>query len=472
VLLSALVAGADAGAEGIMSNSSTAPSEGLDVDPAQGGAISHGGGTGLACFADEPTAHSALDERGRLKDTHRPLIRSMVALDHLETLNRGGNPLPNLNESAEAFLQRQINERIRPLSPLFAQAFERALKSVRRELWQAVPALERISDLGQTVELEQTLQDHKNCVPVQIIRRVEAGEGVQTRIERIEYDAELFEKLIVLEHGGLSFVPLLHPTFVAERLSERMGVYQQALFIGHEALYFMARQMGHVNASKVRRLAHVLLDGSLLVTVEQNFDFLYLLKSTGFLPVIIREAGGPESRAQALDRIFERYVNFRREQQRVSAKDCESFKAKWPDSTCESATAGNPIWLRSATRLFTNDELESESDDFHLVLEALGFTAFQKEELAEDILKADSALRFDPSILRPRPSLFGIYLTPERPVKLPNFAARICTAIESSLRSDSLDAEIIKQDPKMATYLWPKIYSRQRALQACRRIAK
>jgi hypothetical protein len=226
-------------------------------------------GQGYACFQTEAQAKSALDKTGMLKESYRPLIKTIWTLDYIES---SGNPfIPTLkDESAEGYLTRVVKNFIAPLSPGFAKTLLGSIKENGRQKWEVRSDLEPKSNEIEISHYPQDNGAHKKCVIVQLL---ENGSTVS-------YDKELFTKLTSnsVKLRDMFIGDTTDITTVTDATRDfNEGVQGQALLILNQALQSMDDGKG-----QLRKLAQLLLKSQTYKSANKNFIFLMLLQDTGF----------------------------------------------------------------------------------------------------------------------------------------------------------------------------------------------
>lgn len=413
------------------------------------GGVGDGGGTGLACFLNIKDAEHALDSEGRIKPEYRARIHNLWVTDFIEF---GSHVLidPLKNESPEHYLERVIDQRVKPLSPLFAEKVKDALARIKKQPVDSLPALH---DVGETPDLTDLLQRYKGCVFVQIAKRLESTENDPTIV--VQYDADLYEKLFSLNTMDLTKIK---PEW---GIDQRKAIQNQAFLWLHEAIYAMGSELGHTKSVSARKLTSLLLSENLYNKtngVLNSFDFLFVLHSTGFLDADF--FGDPNDRStnpvtihikmerrNALQDLFNRVERMVKDELKARRFDCDKIEARWKDTSCLWLAAGSmvsPFMVWSMH--FTPQELESKPDVYAFLINAHSTFQYREIDSMEKLLNFE----YDDSAL----------------------LEKICSYVQASKKNSDQNRIVYKNDPGMLNFLSFSMSRAEKAHRYCQSLVK
>ncbi len=377
-----------------------------------GGVSDGGSGTGEVCFKayneqtgvfDNNLALRAIDEEGKIREGYRSQIRWLTLTEESESLiedrELGGLAGQSLSlypalpgETPETYLQRIIETKIQPLSPLFADHLHRALQATDPKNWIPVPeGLKRIPDLGTTPGIHGTiLETMRNlCRKVQIVRRMDhppsEATGYSASVARIEYDPDLYERLISISE-------------IADKSNPTKGVVAKAALWMHEALYALGVQLGHQNSVPARFATRALLSNmTYIMGVKTSFEFLWMLDSLGYLsPEFFGyenlSSSSPDyQRLETLAHVFRVLHNAERNKNsRFQNSFCDRMQEKWPDMDCHFLTAHDKrqfefFW----SNYLSPQQILDESDAFSWTFFSALLSYTQKDSYFESLFQPD-----------------------------------------------------------------------------------
>lgn len=343
------------------------------------GGESGGGGTIIGYFGAPDESYKTtgvVDSEGRLRSEFRSHIHQAFTTDSREDVSalnlrdsNNGVYEPLDDDTPESYLNRIIEKGITPRSPQFAKILRQALYEVRRELWIPVyEGLPLMQDLGVTPLITSSRAEEANRlgpVLLQVVRRKEMTDpktGI-SKVTSIEYDPDLYEKLLTFNRDGKLF----------------KGVYHQAVLLLHEAIYAIATSHGHINSAKVRGLTNLLFELDMYRVVQSNFDFLYMLYAYGILDERFFDLDSGNSMGSAaytklisFGEILKRMAEHRRMDLVNKGFNCDQVEQTWPDLNCTiESFLGSLSFSSDFTKMkpewytwFSQQEYESYGNDF------------------------------------------------------------------------------------------------------------
>lgn len=227
---------------------------------------SSGGGGGIACFATQNEADTAVDKWGRVKREQIPQIKRLVVFDYfdakyLQNIDWRPSDLPKGNESSGDFLNRTLFSGLESVAPLLLENLLILHEIIPYKNWvKKSDGLARFNDTGfSTKELNQVVKSQGPCIYVQLASRyVKSDEKKISKIE-IHYDEGLLKRM-------------------SELVEPQEYQLQVAILTLHEIVYTMAREVENDHSANVRALVSTLLSPKLKTWVQnpQAKEELYI----------------------------------------------------------------------------------------------------------------------------------------------------------------------------------------------------
>ncbi len=199
-----------------------------------------GGGGVILCYRNSSDATEAV-RGGVLTEFGRSNMTSIEALDYFQFKKRMNFYEPKTDELPQDYLQRVLEIYLGRLSPGFSKKLQRALAKVNVESFRDRRDLPVIQDTG-TIFIQDIESENPNCRYVQLAIRLtqSVGSGEMPPV-LVGYDEDLYRKLSTMAKN------------------QRVAVINQAIFLLHEALYYLGFELGHTDSSSSRSFANLLL---------------------------------------------------------------------------------------------------------------------------------------------------------------------------------------------------------------------